>query len=105
MLNDSELIHDNRDVGPLYDTDKIHILAVLIVAGHKVRKYTTDRNGRLVAWFPIQGEDGQTVHDTILRYGNHDLPLDARAVIDTWMHCRDMTRNKRFIVRDGPAKA
>lgn len=90
-------IHENRSLGKLYPSEQIHIIAMLITAGHEVHEWTRSPANRLVAVFPVVAGD-LSVHDTIRDYTNHKLPLDAKALIDMWMHLRDMTRNKRFAV-------
>ena len=93
-----EPIFENRSAGKLYRTERIHEAAVLITAGHRVHEYTQSAGARLVISFPQVDETGRSVHDTIRDYGNHDLLLDAKTLIDTWMHIRDLTRNKEFAV-------
>jgi hypothetical protein len=92
-----EEIRENRLEGRYYPTERIDIVAVLMTAGHPVYEYTLSPTNRLVAWFPFKNDKGIDIQETLRLYGNRDLPLDARSLVENWMHCRDLTRNKRFI--------
>lgn len=96
MVDEKE-IRDNRLQGRFYDTDRIEVVAVLMTAGHDVYEYTVNDKHRLVAWFPFETPDGVLLQETLRLYGNRNLALDARSLVENWMYCRDMTRNKRFI--------
>lgn len=97
MVDDNEEIREGRLQGRFYDTDRIDLIAVLITAGHGVYEYTLNATQRLIAWFPFKNKAGVTIQETLRLYGNRDLSLDARSLVENWMHCRDLTRNKRFI--------
>jgi len=89
-------IIDNREHGPLYPTTVVQRAAVLRAAGHNIVRFSRDQRGRLVFSFPKTSPEGVTVHDTLRKYINNDLPVDAKTLIDCWMELRDLTRNKEF---------
>ena len=105
MVDRNREIKEHRLHGRFYDTDRIDHVAVLMTAGHNVHEWTLSNAARprLTAWFPFKTKDGVAIQETLRLYGNRELELDARSLVENWMHCRDLTRNKRFI--DGPSKA
>jgi len=86
---------DNREVGPLFTTERVHVYAALMASGHKLHRYEVDQDtNRMVFYFASANAAGVSIQDTMRDYANHDLTVDAKTLIDNWNESRDMIRNK-----------